>query len=212
MDLRGYGLARDVPGDFGVEEISADSIALASALGWDRFHVIGHSMTGLAAQRMAADAASRVTSAVAVCPMSAAGSPVDAATRTFFASTTHDDDAFCRLMCFVSGGPEHGLGDGWLEERLRHCRTSVNPACREAYLRMFTQADFATDVRGASTPFLTVVGDRDPGIDEAAMRRTFLDWYPNARLEVIPNCGQSPMHAFPPDFVRRIERFLLEHV
>lgn len=207
-DLRGYGLARDVPGLFTVDEISADCLDLADALGWQQFHVVGHSMTGMAAQRIAADAPARVRSGVLVCPMTAAGSPIDDATRAFFASTTHDDDAFLRLMRFVSGGAEHGLGEGWLRERLRHCRASVNPACRDGYLQMFTRTQFVDAVRGSRTRFGAIVGDMDPGIDAAAMRATVLAWYTHARLIVMPHCGHYPMQACPPAFARTLEGLL----
>ena len=68
VDLRGYGASRDVPGRYTVGEIASDCMAVADELGWRRFHIVGHSMTGMAAQRIAADAPSRVKSAIAVCP------------------------------------------------------------------------------------------------------------------------------------------------
>ena len=69
VDLRGYGNSRHLPSDFTVQEISADCLALADRLGWRRCHLIGHSMTGMAAQRVAVDAGTWVKSAVAVRPM-----------------------------------------------------------------------------------------------------------------------------------------------
>jgi 3-oxoadipate enol-lactonase len=74
VDLRGYGLSRHISGNYTISEISQDCLALTDLLGWDQFHVIGHSMTGMAVQRIAVDAPKRVKSAIAVCPMSAAGS------------------------------------------------------------------------------------------------------------------------------------------
>lgn len=58
-DLRGYGKSRYIAGEYTVAEISKDCLGLADALGWGRFHVIGHSMTGMATQRIAADAPAR---------------------------------------------------------------------------------------------------------------------------------------------------------
>ena len=73
VDLRGYGKSRDISGDYTVAEVAADCLAVVDELGWQRFHVMGHSMTGMATQRIALDAGSRVKSAIAVCPVSAAG-------------------------------------------------------------------------------------------------------------------------------------------
>ncbi|MGU7780708.1 alpha/beta fold hydrolase [Burkholderia sp. PU8-34] len=53
--------------------LAADCLVLADRLGWQRFHVIGHSMNGMVTQRVAANAPSRIKSAIAVYPVSAAG-------------------------------------------------------------------------------------------------------------------------------------------
>ncbi|RQS76905.1 alpha/beta hydrolase [Burkholderia sp. Bp8963] len=155
-DLRGYGKSRHLTGACTVDEIAADCVALADRLGWQRFRLIGHSMTGMVTQRVAADAPSRIKSAIAVCPVSAAGNRLGDEARAFFASTIGNDDAFRRL----------------------------------------------------DTRFLVVVGDKDPGLGEDAMKDTFLAWHPNARLRAIPNCGHYPMQEQPPYFATIIEEFL----
>ena len=206
-DLRGYGKSKHITGEYTVREISKDCLALADSLGWLNFHVLGHSMTGLATQRLAADAPNRITSAIAVCPMSAAGSPAPEEAIAFFASTTKNDDAFRRLIKFVSSH----LSEQWAAAKLNQNRTTVSPECRDAYLKMFSKANFVDDVRGLNTPFLVIVGDKDPGIDEAAMAKTFLDWHPNAQVLTIPNCGHYPMQECPPYFATVVENFLREH-
>lgn len=207
VDLRGYGKSKAIAGDYTVREIALDCLRLADTLGWQRFHVIGHSMTGMATQRVAADAPSRIKSAIAVCPISAAGSPAPAEAVRFFASTTRDDDAFRRLIKFVSGG----LSEQWVEAKLRQNRASVAPECRAGYLDMFTKTHFVDEVRGLATPFLVVIGDKDPGLDEAAMTNTFLAWHPNAELLTITNCGHYPMQQCPPYFATIIENYLRQH-
>ena len=169
---------------------------------------MGHSMTGMATQRLAADAPARIKSAIAVCPISAAGNRLDEAALTFFASAMENDDAFRRLINFVSGG----LGAQWVEEKLRQNRATVVPACRAGYLKMLTTTDFVDEVRGLETPYLVVIGEKDPGLDEAAMKRTFLTWHPNAELSIIPNCAHYPMQECPPYFATVVETFLRKHV
>jgi pimeloyl-ACP methyl ester carboxylesterase len=206
-DLRGYGKSKDLVGEYTIQEISRDCLRAADALGWERFHVLGHSMTGMATQRIAADAPERIKSAIAVCPMSAAGSPAPDEAIKFFASTTADDNAFRRLIKFVTGN----LGDGWADAKLRQNRATVSPACREGYLNMFWKANFVDDVKGLATPFLVLVGDKDPGIDATAMQQTFLAWHPNAEVLTIANCGHYPMQECPPYFATVVENFLRKH-
>ncbi|MCE4059995.1 alpha/beta hydrolase [Pandoraea sputorum] len=210
VDLRGYGLSIDLTGDYTADEIAADCLRLADHLGWSRFHVIGHSMTGMVTQRLAVDAPSRIASAIAVCPVSAAGNRLNPEALAFFSSTVNDDEALRRLFKFVSGG----LSDVWADRKVRQNRATVSPACRARYLDMLVTTDFAAEVQateGGDTPFLVIVGDKDPGIDAAAMAQTFLAWHSNATLEVMPNCGHYPMQACPPYFATVIEAFLTHH-
>ena len=206
-DLRGYGKSKAMTGEYTAGEISRDCLDLVDTLGWQRFHVVGHSMTGVAVERLVVDATQRIKSAVAVCPMSAAGSPAPAEAIAFFRSTTMDDAAFRRLIKFVTGN----LSDGWAEAKLRQNRATVSPACREGYLEMFWKANFVDEVKGIATPILVVVGDMDPGIDEAAMKQTFLAWHPNAEVLTIANCGHYPMQECPPYFATVVENFLRRH-
>ncbi|EGY02565.1 Alpha/beta hydrolase [Nitrospirillum viridazoti Y2] len=202
-DLRGYGRSLHLRGACTIDEVAADCLALADHLGWQHFHIMGHSMTGMATQRLAASAPSRVKSAIAVCPLSAAGNPLPDEAAAFFGRTCEDDDAFRRLVKYVTG-----LSDQWAEVKLRQNRDRVAPQCRPHYLRMMRTTHFVDEVRGLSTPFLVVVGDRDPGLDAATMERTFLAWHPNATLMVMPNCGHYPMQECPPRFAQMIENFL----
>src|SRR4051812_11098442 len=56
MDDRGYGGSKSAKGEYTMQEIAADTLALADALGWQRFSLIGHSMGGKAVQQVLADA------------------------------------------------------------------------------------------------------------------------------------------------------------
>lgn len=203
-DLRGYGRSFHLTGAYTLDEATADCLALADRLGWTDFHVIGHSMTGMVTQRLAAVAPGRILSAVAVCPVSAAGQGLDAEARAFFEQVATDDAALRRLLRHVAGG----LSPGWIEAKLRQRRAGVSPACRPGYLAMLNGPGFVEQVRGLATRFLVMVGDHDPGLDAAAMQRSFLAWHPNARLAVVPNCGHYPMQECPPYFVTLIEAFL----
>jgi 3-oxoadipate enol-lactonase len=208
VDLRGYGKSIHMRGDYTVQEIAADCLTLADRLGWHRFHLIGHSMTGMATQRIAADAPDRIKSAIAVCPISAAGNQLNEEALRFFSSTCENDDAFRQLVKFVTGG----LSDRWADVKLRQNRERVAPGCRSGYLEMLSATHFVDDVRGLETPYLVIIGDKDPGLDEHAMKNTFLAWHPNAELLKIPNCGHYPMQECPPYFAMVIENFLRSQV
>lgn len=207
VDLRGYGHSKHLRGDYTIDEIAIDCLRVADALGWSRFHVIGHSMTGMATQRLAADAPSRIKSAVAVCPISAAGNRLSTEAAAFFALTCENDDAFRRLVKFVTAGAP----DDWVDAKLRRNREQVAVECRRRYLDMMTTTDFSDEVHGLTTPWLVIVGDRDPGLDAGAMKATFLAWHPNAQLAEMKDCGHYPMQTMAPAFASLVETFLRTH-
>jgi pimeloyl-ACP methyl ester carboxylesterase len=53
-----------------------------------------------------------------------------------------------------------------------------------------------------------IVGENDPALGEAAMKGTFMEWYPNAELEVFGNAGHYPMFETPVALATSVERFL----
>jgi len=205
-DLRGYGLSIDLSPTCNVDEIASDCLRLADTLAWRRFHVLGHSMTGMITQRLAAVAPGRIASAIAVCPVSAAGNRLSTEALAFFVDTTHNDNALLRLFQYVTG-----LGAVWAKRKVRQNRMTVAPGCRMRYLDMLVNADFVDEIQGLATPFLVLVGDKDPGLEASTMERTFLAWHPNATLHVIANSGHYPMQECAPYFAKVIEDFLNRH-
>ena len=63
-DLRGHGASGVTAGDYRIEQLAADALALADALGIDRFAFCGVSLGGMIGQWLAAHASDRVTAAV----------------------------------------------------------------------------------------------------------------------------------------------------
>src|SRR5205085_8441010 len=98
VDIRGYGNSRSEAGDYTMAEIAADTIALADRLGWSEFHVVGHSMGGKAAQKVAMDAGTRVKSVVGITPVPAYAMPLDDAGFGFFSAACEKDDVARTLI------------------------------------------------------------------------------------------------------------------
>src|SRR5258706_8807589 len=110
MDYRGYGGAKSVQGEFTMQEISADALALADALGWERFSLIGHSMGGKAVQQVLADAPARVQKLVALTPVPPSGLPFADAGWQLFSSAAGDPEAAKGTFNSSTGGRHSGAG------------------------------------------------------------------------------------------------------
>ncbi|HXT93968.1 MAG TPA: alpha/beta hydrolase, partial [Trebonia sp.] len=88
-DLRGYGSRRDEPGEYTMAEAAADAIELADRLAWDRFSLIGHSMSGVAIQHVLYQVPHRVRRLVGVSPVPATGLPLGETEWALFKSAAH---------------------------------------------------------------------------------------------------------------------------
>ena len=63
-------------------------------------------------------------------------------------------------------------------------------------------------VRGNPTPVQVIVGEHDPALSPVLVEQTWLQFYPQARLEVLANCGHYPMSETPVALATSIESFL----
>jgi pimeloyl-ACP methyl ester carboxylesterase len=142
IDIRGYGNSRNVSGGYTIGEVAADTIALADQLGWREFHVVGHSMGGKAAQKVAMDAGPRVKSVAAITPVPASALPFDDAVFGFFAAACEQDEVALTLMGDSVG---NRVSKTWLELMLRRARDTASPEAFKSYMRSFIRDDFAAD-------------------------------------------------------------------
>jgi len=67
FDNRGIGGSNNDDGRLTIEDMAADALAVVDALGFERFHVVGHSMGGVIAQALALSAPGRITSLAFLC-------------------------------------------------------------------------------------------------------------------------------------------------
>ncbi len=207
MDYRGYGGAKNVKGEFTMQEIASDALALADSIGWERFSVMGHSMGGKAAQHVLADAPARVRKLVAVAPVPACGVPFDDAGWSLFSSAAGSAEARKGIINF-STGARHS--EAWIERMAKHSLENSAPQAFAAYLHAWAKGDFSARIKANPVPMLVMVGEHDAALNADAMRATFMQWYPNARLETIANAGHYPMDETPVAPASAVEKFLAE--
>lgn len=207
-DLRGYGRSRGQGGAYTVKEGSSDVLALASALGFERFSVVGHSMSSLIALHLAQHAPERVERAVLLTPPPPRGFGGDPATVEYFTSVALGDDDK-RLGALVNLVGER-MAPGWARYKLSRWRATSEPRAVAGYALMFVRDGLPEPELTVRVPVLAITGEQDgEAMRSAATRKALAPLC--ERLDVIPiqECGHYPMQELPPLLVTHVERFIL---
>jgi pimeloyl-ACP methyl ester carboxylesterase len=205
-ELRGYGASRHLAGEFTPREAAADLLALADNLGWERFHLVGHSLSGMIAQRAVLDGGGRVKSAVLTTPVAASGLAFSPEGLALITASIDRDEALGQAFDALTG---NRLGPQWARFKIRQQRASRSKAANRAYLKHSAEQGFLAEIRGNPTPMLVIIGEFDmEPFTEASARRTFLEWYPNAELAVCRNAGHYPQQEAPVFVASVIDEFL----
>ncbi len=204
-DIRGYGEAKCLSGEYTLDEVARDVLALADDLGWRRFALVGHSMGGKAAQRVLALAPDRVDALVGVSPVPASGIPFDERNWALF-SGAPDRPNNRRVILDITTGSR--LTKTWIDAAVRHSYDICDVEAYRRYLADFATVDFHEEIAGSPVRALAIVGEHDPAISAEATKATWLAWYPNARLEVLAGAGHYSPDETPIALATAIERFL----
>lgn len=209
MDVRGYGLSKGIAGRFHPDEIVLDIFNLADDLGWNQFHLIGHSMTGMVVQKaILLDEHNRIGGLIAISPVAASGFPIDDETATSFKNIPTDPTvAAMAYNAFTCGR----LSQTWTSQRVGDLHQNTDRHAMLAYLQMWSETDFSAQVAGHQKDLMVTYGDQDHhGFQREAILNGF-DHYGNIHFFEINNVGHYPMQESPPSTAAVIENYLLQH-
>ncbi len=205
IDYRGYGGMRDAGGAYTIDEIASDTIALADHLGMREFSLVGHSMGGMAAQRVLSMARERVRKLVAVTPVPASGVPFDEAGWALFSGAADSAQNRFAIIDYTTG---NRLSPVWIRHIVDYSLANASRDAFAAYLTAWAKTDFSAAIRGIRVPVKVIVGEHDPALTTTVMQATFLDCYPDCELEVMANAGHYPTYETPVALATSIENFL----
>jgi esterase len=205
MDYRGYGEMMNASGAYTVDEMASDALALADHLGFREFSLVGHSMGGKAIQRVLTKAPARVKKLVALTPVPASAVPFDEQAWALFAGAAEKPENRYAIIDFTTG---NRLAKTWIDAMVAYSLAHSRKEAFAAYLTAWAKNDFSAEVKGLKHPVKCIVGAHDPALSAEAMKGTYLAWYPNAELEIMPNAGHYPMCETPIALATSIEAFL----
>jgi esterase len=205
MNYRGYGSMHSTTGAYSMDEIAADTLSLASDLGFDTFSLIGHSMGGMAIERVATLAPERVRKLVPVAPVPSCGVAFDNAGQSLLDGAVENIENR-KIILDCSTGQR--LSRTWIDRKAGYSMEHSSRAAFAGYLKAWSNTNFSAQAQGLSHRVKVLVGEYDPKFNAELMRSTYLKWYPRADLEILANAGHYPMDEVPLALATSIERFL----
>lgn len=186
VDFPGYGVNRSLPPAQGIDGMAQAALAAADALGWKSFSVVGHSMGGATAMRVATLRPDSVSRVVAITPVSPGGTPLDEATFAAFDGAWQDPGAA------IKGNLSPHIKADDLARLVDRNRASMDKATWTAYLKNWTSPNFMNDLQKFTGPITVLYGETDPFVTSAYLQATVAA-APNASLQAIALAGHYPM-------------------
>jgi pimeloyl-ACP methyl ester carboxylesterase len=204
VDLRGYGWSRSLSGSYTLEEASADVLRTSDRLGISRFHLVGHSMSGLIAQKIALAAAARIQSVTLFSPVPPTGFHADDAAMNALNGVIDANEAAARA---INARTSNRYGAGWMQRKLKIARDAAAIEAMRGYLKMFTTQAITDDPHALATPMHVVNGAQDIAFYRGeASHNSFAAAYPAATFEMIDDAGHYSMLETPVRVASIIEK------
>ena len=217
-DLRGHGASDSPAGQesYSVGWFVSDLIGLVDSLGWSEFALVGHSMGGAVAQRLALDHPERVSRLVlmstfhgplAIDPnLIALGAAIVASAgmvglqQALSARRSDDPAAQAARERMERVRPGYGA---WADAKLAACSPDMWTAMAPRFPRW---PDTLAEVAALSMPTLVLCGSEDETM--GAQCRALAAAVPGARLEIIEATRHNPQVEDPEATLDRLRPFL----
>jgi 3-oxoadipate enol-lactonase len=207
VDLRGYGRSRGRDGAFTVPEAASDVLTLADALGWERFAIVGHSMSALVALHLAQHHADRIERAIVLTPPPPTGFGADEAMIAGSRALALADDA-TRLSVFEQRFGTR-LSPAWMKYKASQWRLHADPAAAAGYVTMFARDGLPDPLAPITVPVLAITGEQDaPPMRREAVMGSLGPLCTQLVVTPLADAGHYPMQEMPPLTVALVERFL----
>ena len=199
FDNRDVGLSSKLDqGAYALRDMAGDAVAVLDAASVERAHIMGVSMGGMIAQRLAIDHGDRVLSLTSV--MSSTGEPdygqsSPEALAALMVKPARTRDEYVDNQ--VAERRVYGSKPEWIDEAYLRARAArafdrcyYPGGIRRQMQAMMRDGDRADDLRSLTVPTLVIHGDRDTLVDPSGGRRT-AELIPGARYVEIEGMGHD---------------------
>lgn len=213
LDNRGHGRshAPRERGSYTVLQMAADLEAVIAEVGFERYHLVGHSMGGAISQEVALKSPGRLLSLT----LEDTGHTFDMGRNPAVMQILEKryqiaEEQGMEVVANLPGlpPPPHMPESRRAEEKARLSRMSVDGFIG-AWRGLTSWRGSAERIQNVTAPTLVICGELDGALIKPSEYLASL--IPNARLEMIPEAGHSPQFERPEIFNALLRRHLAEH-
>lgn len=193
-DLRGFGSSEKPAGSYGMDVLAADVVALADALGIERFVLGGHSMGGYVALRIAAMWPQRLLGLILVDSKAEADGPAARARRDAAIARIEAGEGRAFRDEFVAGlvAPDTLTRSPRQLEEMRMLAAEIPDHVLVGCLAgIRDRSDSSAVLARITVPALVIVGEQDALMPPAGAQKLAAA-LPAGELAVIPGAGHVP--------------------
>ncbi len=209
VELQGHGRTADIDREITPAALAGDVVGMLDQLGIDRAHVVGSSMGGMIAQKMAIEFPDRVLSLTS--KMSSTGEPeygqsTPEAQQVLFASRPADRDGYVAAAERELVWASRRYGDAAQLRALAaasYDRAYYPAGVPRQLAAMILDGSRAEALKALNVPTLVIHGLDDTLIDPSGGRRT-AELVPGARLLLVEDMGHDRPPALWPHLVDAI--------
>ena len=206
VDHRGYGLSKDILGEYTCDEAANDVKNLITKLNLKEINLLAHSMSTMIAQKVAL-IDDRVKQLILITPISAAGIKMKPQAQAKLIDSIKKNENFIE---YVVESASSRYNQPWKDYRIKMGYEASTLEARTGYMIMYLTTDFIDEVKDIKIPIKIMVGHHDlPAFHKNNVKKQFEEYYNDFEIIECMEAGHYPMIECPVYFVSELEKFTL---
>ncbi|MDD2888687.1 MAG: alpha/beta hydrolase [Aliarcobacter sp.] len=204
VDHRGYGLSKEILGEYSCEEAANDVKNLITELNLTEVNLLAHSMSTMIAQKVAL-IDDRIKQLILITPISAAGIKIKPEAQAKLIENMNKNE---NLIEQVVESASKRYNQTWKNYRIKMAYEASTVEARVGYMTMYLTSDFINEVKNITIPIKIMVGHHDlPAFHKNNIKKLFEPYYNDFEIIECMEAGHYPMIECPVYFATEIEKF-----
>ncbi|WP_419765700.1 MAG: alpha/beta fold hydrolase [Arcobacter sp.] len=204
VDHRGYGLSKDILGEYTCDEAGNDVKNLITELKLKEVNLLAHSMSTMIAQKVAL-IDDRIKQLILITPITASGIKMKPEAQAKLIASMKKNE---NLIEYVVESASSRYNQKWKDYRIKMGYEASTLEARTGYMTMYLTTDFIAEVKAITIPIKIIVGHHDlPAFHKNNIKKQFEMYYNDFEIIECMEAGHYPMIECPVYFASKIERF-----